>query len=52
MKFPTKDRDHDVYADNCAKLYEGGWWYDACHKINPNDLYFSGSIDHYAAGII
>ena len=44
--FSTKDQDHDncttecqSYADSCALMFQGGWWYRGCHDTNLNGLY-------------
>ncbi|EAT36260.1 AAEL011633-PA [Aedes aegypti] len=31
MKFSTFDSDNDLSSLNCAKNYDGGWWYKDCH---------------------
>uniref|UniRef100_A0A672PYF0 Fibrinogen C-terminal domain-containing protein n=1 Tax=Sinocyclocheilus grahami TaxID=75366 RepID=A0A672PYF0_SINGR len=50
-KFSTFDKDQDVYENNCAKLYLGGFWYSACHNTNPNGIYLWGEDGtHYAIG--
>ncbi|XP_056304588.1 microfibril-associated glycoprotein 4-like [Danio aesculapii] len=42
MKFTTYDKDHDNYEKNCARVYLGGFWYNACHNANPNGVYLGG----------
>ena len=40
QQFTTYDQDHDeVGAFNCAELYQGAWWYRACHHANLNGKY-------------
>ena len=39
MPFSTPDRDNDVSSSNCASHGGGsGWWFNACHNVNPNGL--------------
>uniref|UniRef100_A0A1I8HZN2 Fibrinogen C-terminal domain-containing protein n=1 Tax=Macrostomum lignano TaxID=282301 RepID=A0A1I8HZN2_9PLAT len=40
MKFSTHDKDNNASRRNCAKRFRGSWWYSACHRTNPNGLYF------------
>ncbi|XP_027723644.1 angiopoietin-related protein 2 [Vombatus ursinus] len=44
-QFTTLDRDHDVYAGNCAHYQKGGWWYNACAHSNLNGVWYRGG--HY-----
>ena len=44
MYFTTKDSDNDQRGSNCALLLgptkpTGGWWYNSCWHINPNNYY-------------
>ncbi|XP_063427087.1 fibrinogen-like protein A [Mytilus trossulus] len=44
--FSTKDRDNDNKSEeNCAAVYKGAWWYDACHTSNLNGLYVGNKMD-------
>ena len=43
QKFTTYDQDNDIYGDNCAEVFRGGWWYGGCHRSNLNGHYYNGS---------
>ncbi|XP_050101220.1 fibrinogen-like protein 1 isoform X2 [Anopheles aquasalis] len=43
MKFTTPDRDNDRSDSNCAKSYQGGWWFTKCHFAFLNGLYRNAS---------
>ncbi|XP_011189955.1 angiopoietin-related protein 1 [Zeugodacus cucurbitae] len=38
-KFSTYDRDNDNSENNCAKVYEGAWWFFSCYKSHLNGVY-------------
>lgn len=42
MKFSTYDRDQDRWAESCAQVYGGGWWYNSCQSANLNGIYYRG----------
>ncbi|XP_044193607.1 microfibril-associated glycoprotein 4-like [Thunnus albacares] len=45
-KFTTLDKDQDSRTGgNCAKLRLGAFWYNDCHKANPNGIYRLGADD-------
>lgn len=53
MQFSTKDRDNDAYSGSCAQVYNGAWWYIACHQSNLNGAYLRGAHPtEYAQGVI
>ena len=45
MKFTTKDQDNDNnYRDNCASVFNGGWWFNACHRGFLNGEFKKGHV--------
>ncbi len=43
MKFSTEDKDNDRSSwQNCAKAFNGGWWFHDCHSSNLNGFYHKG----------
>ncbi|KAM7381242.1 hypothetical protein PAMA_012204 [Pampus argenteus] len=50
QKFTTTDKDQDKHGQNCARLCNGGFWYEACFSANPNGLYGWGP-SRTAAGV-
>lgn len=49
MKFSTKDREYDNAPNkNCAKVYEGAWWFQRCGFSHLNGQYLRGN--HSSAG--
>ncbi|XP_048750406.1 ficolin-2-like [Ostrea edulis] len=51
MQFTTYDVDNDAKIGNCAVMFKGGWWYNACHCTNPNGLYLPENTDTPSKGI-
>ncbi|XP_069507932.1 microfibril-associated glycoprotein 4-like isoform X2 [Ambystoma mexicanum] len=51
MKFSTIDRDQDLFAQNCAGLTFGAFWFKTCHYANLNGLYLQRAQQSYASGI-
>ena len=45
----TKDRDNDIWGNNCAVQYTGAWWYNECHTSNLNGKYLGRKSDNRGA---
>ena len=45
MAFSAKDRDNDIWGNNCAVRYTGAWWYQNCHSSNLNGKYLGRKSD-------
>ena len=44
--FTTKDKDNDMYPNNCAEWGQGAWWYGSCVQSNLNGLYLGQGEDN------
>ncbi|XP_031166477.1 microfibril-associated glycoprotein 4-like [Sander lucioperca] len=43
QKFTTFDKDQDSSTGNCARSFLGAFWYNNCHRTNPNGVYRWGA---------
>ncbi|XP_050082298.1 fibrinogen C domain-containing protein 1-like [Anopheles aquasalis] len=43
MMFTTRDRDNDKDKENCARQYNGGWWFKNCHIAFLHGPYVNNS---------
>ncbi|XP_041829170.1 microfibril-associated glycoprotein 4-like [Melanotaenia boesemani] len=52
QKFTTLDKDQDIWENNCARSFLGGFWYGKCHSANPTGIYRWGQDGTlYAVGV-
>jgi len=50
--FSAKDMDKDAAPSvNCAEIFKGGWWHEACHESNLLGKYLAGPHKSYADGV-
>ena len=51
-KFSTFDQDNDISdSANCARMYNGGWWFGVCHRDHMNGLYSPTEACPHAQGL-
>lgn len=50
MQFSTTDADNDANVGNCAQIFHGAWWHNACGS-SLNGIYLGGSQTSYADGV-
>ena len=51
--FSTRDQDNDDdHNIDCAKRFQGAWWYNNCHNSNLNGMYHNSSHSAYGVGVI
>ena len=51
MKFSTRDKDNDKDSRHCAEVYHGGWWFNACYRMDLTESHTVGP-RLYNAGFI
>ena len=52
QSFSTKDQNNDPRSGyNCAKLYEGAWWFNTCFQAHLNGKYYPQGEVSYPQGI-
>ncbi|XP_049297127.1 microfibril-associated glycoprotein 4-like isoform X2 [Anopheles funestus] len=47
MKFSTFDSDNDIWVNNCAATYSGGWWFRNCHFRYVSKRLYGDSADRF-----
>ena len=49
--FTTKDRDNDVWPENCAVFHRSGWWHGRCTSANLNGRYYGSKQENSSNAI-
>ena len=52
MAFSTQDRDNDKYGGNCAKDYQGAWWFKSCYDSSLNSNFGDSNYHWYWSPLI
>ncbi|XP_041372745.1 ficolin-2-like [Gigantopelta aegis] len=51
FRFSAWDKDLDQSTRNCAKEFQGAWWYVDCHHSNLNGMYLRGNHSTLGNGV-
>ena len=51
-RFTTRNNDNDNDPGNCAKIFDGAWWFNSCFHSHFNAPYQHNPGSMYGRGII